>query len=66
MKDEKLNNPREKQCNIHDVVCNALPDDYPNPEEIDKIDEDYRQAYWCPKCLAMFEEECVCDYDEYD
>jgi Lar family restriction alleviation protein len=24
MKEQKLNNPQEQQCNIHDVVC-ALP-----------------------------------------
>ena len=52
------------QCAIQNVVCSALPDDYPTQEECDKIEEEYRQAHWCPRCLAMFEEECVCDYDE--
>ena len=49
---------------IFSVVCSALPDDYPTPEQIDKIEEEYRNNHWCPSCLAMFEEECVCDYDE--
>ena len=52
------------QCAIQNVVCSALPDDYPTPEQIDKIEEEYRNNHWCPSCLAMFEEECVCDYDE--
>lgn len=49
---------------IQNVVCSALPDDYPTKEECDKIEEEYRQAHWCSRCLAMFEEECICDYDE--
>jgi len=46
------------------VVCSALPDDYSTPEQIDKIEEEYRNNHWCPSCLAMFEEECICGYDE--
>ena len=24
------------------------------------------EVFYCPKCLAMFEEECVCDNDEIE
>jgi hypothetical protein len=34
-------------------------------EEIYMIDEpDGRDEFYCPRCLAMFEEECCCD--EFD
>ncbi len=45
---------------------NALPDDYPTPQQIDKIEEEYRNNHWCQRCLAMFEEECDCDDDDDD
>jgi hypothetical protein len=39
---------------------------YPSIEEYYRIDEGYRNAHWCPRCLAMFEEECLCDEVDED
>lgn len=54
------------QSIMQNIDRGTFPDDYPTEEECDKIEEEYRNAHWCPKCLAMFEEECICEYEEYE
>lgn len=34
--------------------------------EDENTDEALRSIYWCPYCLAMFEEECYCYSDDGD
>ena len=33
-------------------------------EEFNKIMDETLKYYYCPHCLAMFEEECICDFED--
>lgn len=54
-----------EQCTYPDCPCKNGTCRAEKENELRYRETRERDEYYCGKCMALFEEECVCDEDEY-